>query len=376
MRGLVWRSSLIIALLAGLAVQAIAQEDLDSRCRAAAQRLIPSAFSGTMPDVTPLSDAEFLDRITDLATRVGEISQKNPGAWVESNRIALQGGDVKARYDIRLTEVQGGAAIQQDGLQLRCQVTFGTAIEFSFSRPVWHTAFSERDIDVAAQSVENPTSTFGEMVRGVRRASYTDKVKAAQSALGKEAMERLLSSRSVFETARPPIKFQFTTAGSRGNETILDSDIYSTYLTAGMKMARAAATNQAVLSADFDRWAAALWERVSARSPADRAAAAQRRFDADKAAKASVGQEQRQALQVIWPQIQKCLADAPVTDVVIRIRLNMDGSLNGLPEVVTGQDSPYIKGLISAVARCAPFRIPSSLTASYSVWKTIHLRFQ
>ena len=143
-----------------------------------------------------------------------------------------------------------------------------------------------------------------------------------------------------------------------------------------MKTARVSATNQAVLSEDFDRWAAALWERVSARSPAERAEATQRKVDAERAVAARDEQDRRRATEAIWPQIQKCMESAPAADVVIRIRLNSDGSLSGPPEIVSGQDNPYARGLLSAVRRCAPFRIPPSLAASYAVWKTVHLRFQ
>lgn len=366
--------AILIAAVSMLST-AYAQEGLDARCVAAAQRLLPSMFSGAMPDVAPLSEIEFLTRVTDLANTTDEVSQKNPGLWVESNRLMLQSGDAKARYDIRLTDVQGGVAIQRDGLQIRCQVTFGTSLTYSFTRPAWGTGFTERDIDVAARAAEDPNSVFGEMIRSVRRASYADKMKAAQAVLGKDAIDRLRSTRSVSEVAKPTIKFEFKTAGGAGNETILASNIHSTYLTAAMKTARAAATNESVLVTDFDRWAEALWQRISARSPAERTAAAQRKVEAERAVSERDDRARRQAIEVIGQQVNRCYDEVPLSLVVVRIRLSTDGSLNGPPEVISGHDSPSAAAIVRAVRRCSPLRIPVSLAASYDIWKTTHLRF-
>lgn len=362
---------------------ALAQGNLDARCMSAAQRLVPSAFSGAMPDVATMSDADFLVRSTEMATTVGEAAERNAGAWVESNRIALQSGDAKARYDIQLTDVQGGVAIQVEGIQIRCQVTFGTSLTYTFSRPVWSTTFTERDIDLAAQAVDQPTSQFGQILRRVSTVPYGDKIRAAQSTLGKEAVDRLGSMRGVSETARPPIRFEFTTAGGRGNETILGSNMHSTYLTAAMQTARASAVDQKPLNDGIDSWLAALYQRVSARSPQERAASAQRKSDADRAAAARDQEARRLAVETLGSQISRCLDSMPTPSgrsasgtVVVVIQLASDGSLTAAPEIISGQDHPHSRSYLTAVRRCSPFRIPSSMASSYAAWKTVHMRFQ
>lgn len=67
-------------------------------------------------------------------------------------------------------------------------------------------------------------------------------------------------------------------------------------------------------------------------------------------------------------------ANAPAVTPRIRIKLNRDGTLNGVPEVDNPSDGPaftaYAKSAIVAGLRAAPFDL-AAYSSSYDQWKTV-----
>jgi hypothetical protein len=88
-----------------------------------------------------------------------------------------------------------------------------------------------------------------------------------------------------------------------------------------------------------------------------------------------------QVLGLIARQITQCWsrpADADRQTVSIRLRLKIDGALDGEPSLVgeKAKPSPYGLSALRAVTRCAPFSGLDAFAGDFETWRDIVLNFK